>query len=297
MKEPSNMLQASYAECRRVAREAGSNFTPCFYLLSRDRRKAMEALYAFMRHTDDLVDGKTTPAAAAQGLTQWREETTTVLTTTGFEAKERVSILPAVADTAGQYEIPHEHFLAAIDGAEMDLTTRRYETFDELSEYCYRVATVVGLACLRIWGYRGGDPGEAAHACGLAFQMTNIIRDVREDCERGRVYLPQEDLRRFDYSEADLVTATANGQFSNLMRFQIERAEGFYRRATALAEGLERGGRRIFVMMMRVYYELLQRIKADPSRVFSGRVHLGHWRPLGIMARTLLRPSTKAVLP
>jgi len=297
MKDARDVLRTSYAECRRVACGAGSNFTPCFYLLSRERRRAMEALYAFMRRTDDLVDGEATSEDASRDLAEWREQTAAALAETGFEADGQASILPAVADVMERFEISHEYLFAAIDGAEMDLTRQRYETFDELSEYCYRVATVVGLACLRIWGYEGNDPAEAAHACGMAFQLTNILRDVREDCDRGRVYLPQEDLRRFGYSEDELAAATVNGRFSELMAFQIERVEGFYREATALGEGLERGGRRIFVMMVRVYHELLQQIKADPARVFSEKARVGSSKLLGIVLRMLLRPSVKAVLP
>ncbi len=297
MKDSPDVLRSSYAECRRVTRRAGSNFAPCFYLLSRDRRRAMEALYAFMRHTDDLVDGESVPEDAAKALAQWREQTESALTAPAMQLDGHARILPALADTARRFEIPPEYLLGALDGAEMDLAKKRYETFDELTEYCYRVATVVGLACLRIWGYRDGDPGDAAHACGMAFQLTNILRDLREDCERGRVYLPQEDLRHFGYSEDNLAAASADERFAELMRFQIERAERFYRVAATLAEGLDAGGRRIFTVMIRVYYRLLKEIEAAPARVLSERVHLGRWKPLGIMARTLLHPSTKAVLP
>lgn len=290
-------LRSSYAECRRIVRRAGSNFTPCFYLLSQDRRRAMEALYAFMRHTDDLVDGDLSREDATRSLAQWRNQTLAALGRSSSDLDARTIILPALADTVARFEIPHECLLAAIDGAKMDLSRQRYETFDELSEYCYRVATAVGLACLRIWGYRDGNPGETAHACGLAFQLTNILRDIREDCERGRVYLPQEDLQRFSCSEEDLASARGDDRFHDLMRFQIERAERFYQQATELAEGLEAGGRRIFVMMIRVYYRLLKKIEADPGRVLSERVCLGHWQPLGIMAKTLLHPSPKVVLP
>lgn len=290
-------LRSSYAECRRITRRAGSNFTPCFYLLSQDRRRAMEALYAFMRHTDDLVDGNHGRKDVPLALAQWREQTLAAYDRSDWDHSGPVNILPALVDTVTRFEIPRDYLMAAIDGAEMDLTRQRYDTFDELSEYCYRVATAVGLACLRIWGYRGSDPGEPAHACGLAFQLTNILRDVREDCSRGRVYLPQEDLQRFGYSEEDLAASQDDDRFRSLMQFQIERAERFYRQATELAEGLEAGGRRIFVMMMRVYYRLLKKIESNPARVLSERVSLGCWPPLEIMARTLARPSAKMVLP
>lgn len=297
MKYSPNTLRSSYAESRRVARRARSNFTPCFHLLSHERQRAMETLYAFMRHTDDLADGETTTEDASSALARWREETAEALTNTVSHLDGYRRILPGLADTVERFEIPHEYLFETIDGVEMDLSKHSYASFDELSEYCYRVATVVGLACLRIWGYRGGDPTTAAHACGLAFQLTNILRDLREDSERGRVYLPQEDLQRFDYSEDDLAAATNNESFQKLMEFQIQRAEQFYLEAAQLAEGLEREGRRIFLMMIRVYYRLLKQIQIDPPRVLSERVCLGRWRPLAIMARTLLRPSAKVVLP
>lgn len=297
MTDSARTLQLSYAECRRVTRRAHSNFTPCFHLLSRNRRRAMEALYAFMRHTDDLVDGQADQQTASRALGQWREQTAAALAGDFSECPAVRHVLTAVADTVKQFEIPHDYLLAAIGAAEMDLSKKRYATFDELSEYCYRAATVVGLACLRIWGYRGDDPTSAAHACGQAFQLTNILRDLREDLDRGRVYLPQEDMQRFEYSEEDLAAATAGRQFLQLMRFQIQRAEQYYCEATDLAGGLTTEGRRIFVMMIRVYYRLLRKIEADPARVLSERVCLGRWRPLGIMARTVLCPCGKAVLP
>ncbi len=297
MSDSPHVLRASYAECRRVARQAGSNFTPCFYLLSGERRRAMETLYAFMRHTDDLADGEDAPEDGARALAQWREQTAAALTNGVSQFDGHLRVLPALADTVKRFEIPHAYLFETIGGVEMDLSVQRYDTFDELAGYCYRVASVVGLACLRIWGYRGDDPAEAAHACGMAFQLTNILRDLREDFERGRVYLPQEDLRRFDYSEDDLAATTANGRFRELMRFQIERAERLYGEATELAAGLEGEGRRIFVMMIRVYYRLLMEIKLEPACVLSERVTVGRWRSLGVMARTLLRPSAKAVLP
>ncbi len=291
------ILRLSYSECRRIAGRSGSNFTPCFYLLAGNRRRAMTALYAFMRHTDNLVDDRTGAADAAQALAEWRAQTAAALAEGVFSCDPPARILPALADTVQRFSIPHQYLFAAIDGSEMDLSRQRYATFDELSEYCYRVASAVGLACLRIWGYRGDDPSAAAHACGLAFQLTNVLRDLREDHERGRIYLPQEDLEHFGYSERDLARAVANGPFRRLMEFEIQRAERYYRQATQLAGGLQADGRRIFVMMIRVYYRLLKTIQMQPDRVLSEHIRLGRWQPLAIMARTLLRPSAKVVLP
>ncbi len=297
MSYPPEILEASYEECRRVAGRARSNFTPCFRLLSNERRRAMETLYAFMRHTDDLVDGEASQEEAAQALAGWREATRAALSGSSPETNGKPDILPAVANTVERFEIAQAHILDAIDGAEMDLSQQRYDTFEELSQYCYRVASVVGLACLRIWGYRGEEPSPAAHACGLAFQLTNILRDVREDYERGRVYLPQEDLQRFGVSETEFGQSGADEPFRELMRFEAQRAGRYYHEAAVLAEGLEGEGRRIFLMMIRVYYGLLKRIEAEPERVLSQHIRLGRWHVATIMIRTLLRPSARAVLP
>jgi len=297
MSYSAETLRSSYDQCRRIARQSRSSFTPCFYLLSGRRRRAMEALYAFMRHTDDMVDTEVGAEQAGQALSRWREQTTDAFAGLSLGSQGDERILPAVADMVERFEIPDEYLFDVIDGVGMDLSKHRYETFDELAEYCYRVATVVGLACLRIWGYRGDDPQEAAHACGMAFQLTNILRDLREDLGRGRVYLPQEELRRFNYSEDDLAAATDDGRFRELMRLETDRAERFYWTATELAGALNGGGRRIFVTMIRVYYRLLKEIQAEPGRVLRERVCLGRWRPLAIMARTMLWSSAKAVLP
>jgi 15-cis-phytoene synthase len=330
-------LASSYAACRLVARGAGSNFYPCFFLLSGELRRGMEALYAFMRQTDDLVDGevaadddaRVAPIARLSGRRQAREVLDSAPPAScgsaaligklsgppsddakialgdwraalegaldGAAGQGEVT-LPALADTVARFEIPREYLFDAIDGVEMDLTGRRYETFEELSEYCYRVASVVGLACLRIWGYQGEAAEEAAHRCGMAFQLTNILRDLREDVERGRVYLPQEDLRRFGYAEEDLAAAVADERFDRLMEFQADRVERLYWESVVLADGLAGEGRRMFVMMIRTYYQLLQRIKASPRRVLAERVCLGRWRPAVVMLRTLVWRSGK-VLP
>ncbi len=158
-----------------------------------------------------------------------------------------------MADTANCYQIPREYLIAAIDGVEMDLNGTCYETFEQLEEYCNRVAGMVGLACLHIWGFRGPQAIEPARHCGLAFQLTNILRDLKEDIARGRVYLPREDLRQFDYSVDDLKRLKLNDQFVELIRFEIGRAERLYDSAGDLEPLLERDGRRALRTMMATY--------------------------------------------
>ncbi|MGI6415250.1 MAG: phytoene/squalene synthase family protein [Thermoguttaceae bacterium] len=288
-------LPPSYAECHGVARRAASSFYPCFFLLRRPRRRAMEALYAFMRYTDDLADGEGVKDRAA-ALREWRGGLEAAIAGKIVRpASPAQRILVAVADTAERFQIPHRHLFDVIGGVEMDLNRRRYATFAELVRYCDLVAGAVGLACIRIWGFCGEEPVEPARACGLAFQMTNILRDLREDAQRGRVYLPEEDLARFGYTEADLAAGVADERFMQLMRRQIERTEMLYTRALPLAPRLEPEGRRMFLMMVQVYHRLFKMIRTDPARVLSQRVTLSLVEKLAIILRAIAGPAEGAL--
>ena len=226
-------LSTSYAYCQRLARQSASNFYFSFLLLSREKRRAMCALYAYLRHVDDLADDEGHDYAARQKALESLRGA--LVDQTHAEHKTH-PILPALADTVARYQIPLEYLTAVIDGVEMDLAGRQYETFDELEQYCERVASVVGQACIHIWGFRGEQALEPARRCGVAFQLTNILRDLKDDARQGRVYLPHEDLRRFGYSVEDLRAGKANSAFAALMEFEIARAESYYqagRRARA----------------------------------------------------------------
>jgi len=199
-----------------------------------------------------------------------------------------------LADTAGRFHIPHEHLFAVIDGVEMDLDTHRYETFDQLAVYCHRVASAVGLACIYIWGFRGPGAFEPARKAGIALQLTNILRDVKEDAQAGRVYLPLADLRECGYSVNDLLAGVADERFCRLMRLEIERAKGYYDAANELREWLLPDGRRIFGLMMSTYRELLAMIEHCPTDVLRRRVHLGVLKKLKILARwTIFQPKNR----
>src|SRR5579872_4864945 len=195
-------LERSYEYCKHVAKTQARNFYYSFTVLPPEKRAAMCAVYAFMRYSDDISDEAALTAGKHDQMRRWREALDRA-----FEGDYGDSpILPAFHDTTQRYAIPKRFFYELIDGAEMDLTRTRYETFDDLYGYCYHVASVVGFVCIHIWGFAGGESTYApAEACGVAFQLTNILRDVKEDAERGRIYLPLEDLRRFDYSEEDLL--------------------------------------------------------------------------------------------
>jgi phytoene synthase len=200
-------------------------------------------------------------------------------------------LLPAVANTIETFQIPHEHLHAAIDGVEMDLEPRRYQTFAELEQYCYRVASSVGLACLQIWGCSSSKAQFPATQCGTAFQMTNILRDLKEDAARQRIYLPQEDLDQFGYSEDDLRAGVRDERFRQLMRFQIDRTEQLYAEAAPLEQWLEPDAQRVFGSMMAVYHALLAEIKRLDGDVLSARVRLSRWRKMRIATRWFLFPS------
>jgi len=279
----SSELNASYTWCRRIARRSASNFYYSFLLLPREKRSSMCALYAFLRRTDDLGDSPESQELRRAALASWRRSLARSLDGTFDDP-----LLPALADTVERFKVPHEYLHAVIDGVESDLENCRYETFGDLEAYCYRVASAVGLACIHIWGFHDEAALEPARQCGLAFQLTNILRDLREDAAHDRVYLPQEDLRRFDYSVADLNAGVCNEPFRALMRFEIDRAEGFYRDAQQLDRWLEPDGRRVFGTMWTTYRALLDEIKSLDGDVLSSRVALTGWRKIRIAARWFL---------
>ena len=289
----STELTDSFARCRQIARRTGTSFYYSFLLLRHDQRRAMCALYAFLRLTDDLGDADL-PAGVTQdtdhrrlALDRWRTSLDRAL-----EGRFDHPILPAVADTVAQYAIPLEYLHAVIDGVAMDLDEPSYETFADLDVYCHRVAGVVGLACLHIWGFSDELAFVPARRCGLAFQLTNILRDIEEDARRGRIYLPREDLLRFGYSEDDLRQHVYDTRFRQLMRFEIDRAETCYEEAASLADYLNGGGRAMFGAMFDTYRALLAEIKRRDGNVFGVRVRLSSWRKLRIAAHWFMARRT-----
>ncbi len=283
-----SLLKTSYAFCDRLARQSGSNFYPCFLLLGKEKRRAMNALYAFMRHTDDLGDSPQPAATRQEALCHWRSSLKNALNGAGDPATNR--LLPALADTVHRFAMPPEHLFAVIDGVEMDVRGQQYETFEELALYCRRVASAVGMACLHIWGFRDHRALDPADRCGLAFQLTNILRDLKEDAQQGRLYLPLEDLRQFDYSPDEFATGIADERFLRLMQWEFQRVKMLYREAAELYEWLHPDGRRVFGMMAGIYHGLFCEIRRRPAAVLRGRVRLPARRKLSLAARWLLLP-------
>ena len=283
----SGTLSASYDYCTRLARRSASSFILSFWMLPRAKRRAMSALYAFLRTADDIGDGPGLLPDRERDLAAFRAELESAL-----QGQSSGPLFPALADTVRRFEIPPEFLFAALDGVEMDLRCREYRTFADLADYCHHVASVVGFACLHIWGFsdeRAFIPGEK---CGLAFQLTNILRDLAEDAARGRCYLPQEELERFGYSWDELRRGEMNESFRALMRFQVERAEEFYREARELERFLDRDGRGVLGVMFETYHALLAEIRARDGDVFTSRVRLPRHKKWGLAAKWLfLRPA------
>jgi squalene synthase HpnC/squalene synthase HpnD len=263
----SDEVRESYAECNRIARASHSSFYYAFFGLRKEKRNALCALYAFMRLIDDVSDEPGDLESKRQGLARWRgmlDEA--VAGRTGGHA-----VLPALADTIARFEIPTRYFHDLILGAEMDLTVATYATFDRLSEYCYRVAGTVGLTCLHVFGFSDPKAPDLAERLGLAFQLTNIIRDVGTDYAIGRVYLPQDDLDRFGVRPEELA-GPVTPKLQKLLEFEAERAWQMYREGAPLVKKINADSRATLWALVRTYSTLLARIEEREFDVFSSRI-------------------------
>ena len=274
-------IARSYADCREVARAAASNFYYAFYLLPRPKRDALCALYAFMRLVDDVSDTPGDLAAKRSGLARWRA----ALDAAVAGDTSAHAVLPALADTLERFQIPPRYFHDLISGAEMDLTVGAYATFDRLREYCYRVAGTVGLTCLHVFGFTDPRAPDRAESLGIAFQLTNILRDVRRDLEIGRVYLPQEDLDRFGCTAGELIGESITPGLRALMEFEAARAWTFYREGEPLVRLVDPDSRAALWALVRTYSGLLRRIEARGFDVFSTRARLTTAEKAGILVR------------
>lgn len=252
-----------------ITKKSGSNFYYSFLFLPKVQRRAIYTVYAFCRLVDDAVDSRPSHSEATEELSKWRKELDRCYHGQPSHPLSR-ELLPIVR----QFEIPQDYFQELLNGVEMDLIKNRYATFSELSEYCYRVASVIGLICIRIFGCDTQTVREHAIHQGMAFQLTNILRDLATDAGRGRIYLPLDDLARFRYSEAELLSSTYNPAFVELMRFQAQRAKRYYEKAKAQ---IPREARRALVaseIMGAIYENLLDVIEERQYRVFDQRISL-----------------------
>jgi 15-cis-phytoene synthase len=279
-------LQASYRFCGKVARREARNFYYAFLLLPPVQRRSMCALYAFLRHTDDLADEPGSALEKLRALDDWRRELDAALIGKGTPWPG----LLALADTVARHGIPSNLLYEVIEGVLMDVRVRCFETFEDLADYCHHVASVVGLSCLSIWGYRseGGKAEQFAEGYGVALQLTNIIRDVGEDARNGRIYLPKVDLARFNVQPEEL---SANGQPSDRIRelvaFEGQRAYQFYDQGRPLAPLVTPVGRPVLLTIVGIYRALLDEIRRRDYNVLSSRVSLPTHRKLAIAFQAL----------
>jgi phytoene synthase len=278
-------LGAAYDYCQALTRREAKNFYYGFMLLPLPQRRAIYSAYAFARRCDDIADGGLPVREARTRLAAYRRSLEECLS-----GRPDSPIFQALGRTVEDYRIPHQYLFDLVAGVEMDLSKSRYQTFEELKDYCYRVASSVGLISIEIFGYTGG--GEArrrASELGVALQLTNILRDVREDAERGRVYLPLEEIEWFGYSEGELLAGSATPEFRRLIAFQVDRARHYYSLGRELLPHLPRRARACVGVMAGIYSSILDDIERDPSAVFERRVSLSSQRKLALAGREMVR--------
>jgi len=280
-----NSFAADHEACAEVLSRSGSSFALPIRLLPEAKRRGTTALYAFCRRADDIVDDSADPVEARRSLDAFAADLDAALA----GGKSADPVIRAVVDTVRRFAVPPGYLRDIIEGCRMDLDGSTYDTFAELEEYCRRVASAVGLAAIHIWGFR--SPREAlpaAHACGLAFQLTNILRDIPEDLARGRIYLPQEDFRSCDCRPDDLRGGRIGPGFDRLVSLNVTRAADCYRQATRLDRLLSTDGRIVFRAMFGGYRSLFVAVQKAGTRIFTERVRPARFLIMGSTVATLL---------
>lgn len=266
--------------CRTLTRRSRSNFFYSFLFLPKEKREAIYAIYAFSRAVDDAVDRLAGSADPAEALAEWRREVDRL-----YDGRPTHPIAVQMARAVRAFHIPHELPLALIRGCEMDLARSRYDTFEELYDYCFHVASVIGLMCIEVFGYRTEKAKLYAEKLGVAFQLTNILRDVKADAGRGRIYLPREDLDRFGCREEDVLKGVCDARFVSLMKFECERARRFYREAREALTPEDRPTLLAAEIMAGIYSRILREIENVGYDVFRHSVSLPRYRKMWIALR------------
>lgn len=271
--------------CKQKAAQSGSSFTVSFIFLPKIQREAMTALYAFCREVDDVVDECTDYSVAQTKLNWWKSEVANLYLNT-----PQHPVTKALQPVIVEFNLAQEHFLEIIDGMEMDLKFNRYEDFKQLQLYCYRVASVVGLLSAQIFGFKNRKTLKYAHDLGMAFQLTNIIRDVGEDARRGRIYLPLDELKKAKVTENDILQSRETPQFKELIEYQIERAESYYDKALRELPAEDAKQQRTGLMMAAIYRTLLREIKRDSAeKVLNSRTSIPPFRKLMLAIQTYFK--------
>jgi len=272
-----------HAYCQSKAAASGSSFYYSFLFLPEERRRAITALYAFCREVDDVVDDCSDVATAHATLAWWRQELAAA-----FHGTPQHPVARALAEVSPRFNITEARLNEIIDGMQMDLTINRYPDFEALRLYCHRVAGIVGLLSAEIFGYQDRRTLEYAADLGMAFQLTNIIRDVGEDARRNRIYLPLDEIERHGINVTEIIQSRETDNFRQLMAFQIERALGYYREAFVKLPAVDRRSQRAGIIMAAIYRTLLDEIRRDGYRVLTQRISLTPIRKLWIAWRTWL---------
>ena len=273
---------------RKLARATASNFYYSFLLLPRAERRAIKDVYAFCRLLDDVVDEDQTGRNPYAELEYWRGEVQAIYAgspTSEFGEQLMISV--------EEFDLPKQSFLDLIDGMEMDLKWRSYQTFADLREYCYRAASAVGLICIEIFGYESARTREYAVNLGLALQLTNILRDLKEDIARGRIYIPVEDLERFGYSERELRENLYNAPFIELMKYEHSRASSYFEKAASSLPDQDRPSMFAAEIMGAIYKELLDQMPAVQFNVFHNHLAVSKSRRLQIALSIWLKSKFK----
>jgi phytoene synthase len=255
--------------CQDKAAASGSSFYYSFFFLPQDKRRAITALYAFCREVDDVVDECSDASVARTTLNWWRNEVAAI-----YSGKPQHPVTQALVPIVKQFNMAQEHLLEIIDGMEMDLDQPRYADFKSLQLYCYRVASVVGLLSVGIFGYSDRQTLKYAHDLGIAFQLTNIIRDVGEDARRNRIYLPMDEMQQFGVTATDILNSRETENFQKLMAFQIERARRYYQQAFDHLPAADRKTQHTGLIMAAIYQATLDEVEASGCHVLKERVSL-----------------------
>ena len=271
--------------CKQKVAQSGSSFTVSFIFLPKTQREAMTALYAFCREVDDVVDECSDYAVAQTKLNWWKSEVTNLYANT-----PQHPVTKALQPFISQFNLAQEHFLEIIDGMEMDLKFNRYQDFKQLQLYCYRVASVVGLLSASIFGFKNRKTLKYAHDLGMAFQLTNIIRDVGEDARRGRIYLPLDELKKAKVSEEDILQSRETPAVKELIEYQIERAETYYDKALRELPTEDTKQQRTGLMMAAIYRTLLREIKTGSAeKVLTSKTSLPPFRKIMLAVQTYFK--------
>jgi len=265
-------------QSKQIAKESKSSFYYAFSLLAKPKRDAMNTVYAFCRKTDDIVDeGDENEELKYERLRKWRIELEKALYSTSD-----YQLFNKLASIIKQFNIPIDPFFGLIAGMEMDLQHKRYLNFEDLVQYCYQVASTVGLMCIEIFGYKNKSTKDYAVNLGLAMQLTNILRDVKKDSEKGRIYLPQNDLAKFNYSEQDLFNKKYNDNFISLMGHEAKRAEEFFNKADQALDFDDKPSLFPARAMQHIYHRLLLKLEADNFDVYNKRIKVGTFEKAAI---------------